>query len=212
MRTCTGEGYKKSIEPGNSYNACKSEVNRPPPNNQLPWCRQGYDVTYREVTEAIRLEVNTLSTSSSSETNEESGTRERLLAEEAVQEYEIPHTTHLMEEYLEIEREEDEMLLESADGSMKVNIAQSNDDVADPSVEASDTVSVDVAPITESYQEDTNEAFEEKQDDITAVQEYDGYEESSENDIDRYTEDKADNDSSEDIVTQSLVYSTSSEF
>ena len=50
MPTCTGKSYegggKIEITPGDSYVACKSEWNRSRPNNQLPWCRKGYDATY----------------------------------------------------------------------------------------------------------------------------------------------------------------------
>lgn len=55
--TCMGESYPpnnaKHTTPGDSYNVCKSEWNRPRPNNQLPWCRRGYDVTFENVKKEI---------------------------------------------------------------------------------------------------------------------------------------------------------------
>ena len=44
LPACMGEPLK-----GNSYHACKAFWKAPRPNNQLPWCRRGYDQTYERV-------------------------------------------------------------------------------------------------------------------------------------------------------------------
>ncbi len=50
MPTCMYDEYRGGeVEPGNSYEACKAFWKRPRPNNELPWCRRGYDYAYEVV-------------------------------------------------------------------------------------------------------------------------------------------------------------------
>jgi len=54
MTTCTGEEYRgRATEPGNSFDACKSEANKPRPNKHFPWCRKGYDQAFAEARESV---------------------------------------------------------------------------------------------------------------------------------------------------------------
>lgn len=54
MPTCTGEEYKgRDSVPGDSFNVCKSERNKPNPNNYLIWCRRGYDTTFNDAMNAV---------------------------------------------------------------------------------------------------------------------------------------------------------------
>ncbi len=61
MPTCMYEEYRGSeVKPGNSYEACKTFWKRPRPNNELPWCRRGYDYAYEVVKNEIVSKRNYL--------------------------------------------------------------------------------------------------------------------------------------------------------
>lgn len=55
MPACMGEDYlgRQGAKLGSSHEACKKYWKKPVPNNQLPWCRRGYDFAYDTVQKEI---------------------------------------------------------------------------------------------------------------------------------------------------------------